>query len=208
MDEPGGRLVMNPADEIVAIVDDRNRVVGSAPRWDMRRNRLPHRSTYILVFNSRGDLCVQKRTATKDVFPGYYDIAAGGVVLAGESYEAGARRELAEEVGIRGVPLAHQFVFHYADAYTQVWGSVFSCVYDGDLVLAGNGSGERRLHAGGGRAVARRAGALHAGRPVRAAAVSGDLHRSTVSRRPPHARRIDVNSQGQDLGQLDCATAR
>ena len=126
---------MNPADEIVAIVDDRNRVVGSAPRRDMRRNRLPHRSTYILVFNSRGDLCVQKRTATKDVFPGHYDIAAGGVVLAGETYEAGARRELAEEVGIRGVPLAHQFVFHYADAYTQVWGSVFSCVYDGKLVL-------------------------------------------------------------------------
>ena len=126
---------MNPADEIVAIVDGQNRVVGAAPRWDMRQNRLPHRSTYILVFNSHGDLCVQKRTATKDVFPSYYDIAAGGVVLADESYEAGARRELAEEVGIRGVPLAHQFVFHYADDYTQVWGSVFSCVYDGDLVL-------------------------------------------------------------------------
>jgi 8-oxo-dGTP pyrophosphatase MutT (NUDIX family) len=126
---------MNPADEIVAIVDDQNRVVGSAPRRDMRQNRLPHRSTYILVFNSHGDLCVQKRTATKDVFPGYYDIAAGGVVLAGETYEAGARRELAEEVGIRDVPLAHHFVFHYADDDTRVWGSVFSCVYDGELVL-------------------------------------------------------------------------
>ena len=126
---------MNSADEVVAIVDHRNRVVGSAPRRDMRRNRLPHRSTYILVFNSRGELCVQKRTDTKDVFPGYYDVAAGGVVLAGETYEAGARRELAEEVGISGLTLAHQFVFHYADNYTQVWGSVFSCVYDGELAL-------------------------------------------------------------------------
>ena len=126
---------MNSADEIVAIVDERNRVVGSALRRDMRQNRLPHRSTYILVFNSRGELCVQKRTDTKDVFPGFYDIAAGGVVLAGETYEAGARRELAEEVGISGVPLAHQFVFHYADDYTQVWGSVFTCVYDGALAL-------------------------------------------------------------------------
>ena len=126
---------MDSAEEVVAIVDARNRVVGSALRRDMRRNRLPHRSTYILVFNSRGELCVQRRTDTKDVFPGYYDIAAGGVVLAGETYEAGARRELAEEVGIRGVPLAHQFVFHYADDYTQVWGSVFTCVYDGALAL-------------------------------------------------------------------------
>ena len=135
MAEHDGLPIMNPADEIVVIVDDQNRVVGSAPRRHMRQNRLPHRSTYILVFNSRGELCVQKRTATKDVFPGYYDIAAGGVVLSGETYEAGARRELAEEVGIRGVPLAHQFVFHYADDHTQVWGSVFSCVYDGELVL-------------------------------------------------------------------------
>ena len=87
------------------------------------------------MFNSRGELCVQKRTDTKDVFPGYYDIAAGGVVLAGEAYEAGARRELAEEVGISGVPLAHHFVFHYADDYTRVWGSVFTCVYDGALLL-------------------------------------------------------------------------
>ena len=117
---------MNPADEIVAIVDDQNRVVGSAPRRDMRQNRLPHRSTYILVFNSHGDLCVQKRTTTKDVFPGYYDIAAGGVVLAGETYEAGARRELAEEVGIRDVPLAHHFVFHYADDDTPGCGAACS----------------------------------------------------------------------------------
>ena len=78
---------------------------------------------------------MQKHTAIKDVFSGYYDIAAGGAVLAGESCDTGARRELAEEVGILGVPLSHQFVFHYADAYTQVWGSVFSCVYDGELVL-------------------------------------------------------------------------
>jgi isopentenyldiphosphate isomerase len=76
---------MLPADEIVTIVDAHNNVVGSAPRWEMRAKRLPHRSTYILVFNSQGELFVQKRTMTKDVFPGYYDPATGGVVLAGES---------------------------------------------------------------------------------------------------------------------------
>ncbi|NIR17298.1 MAG: NUDIX domain-containing protein, partial [Desulfobacterales bacterium] len=71
--------------------------------------RLPHRATYILVFNSGGELYVQKRTQTKDVFPGYYDVAAGGVVLAGESYEEGAVRELLEELGIRGTPLEELF---------------------------------------------------------------------------------------------------
>jgi isopentenyldiphosphate isomerase len=126
---------MSPADEIVVIVDEHNNIVGAAPRREMRAKRLPHRSTYVLVFNSRGDLYVQKRTMTKDVFPGYYDPAAGGVVLAGESYEESARRELAEEMGIRDAPLTWRFNFYFADERTRLWGGVFSCVYDGDIVL-------------------------------------------------------------------------
>jgi isopentenyldiphosphate isomerase len=127
--------VMSPVDEIVAIVDDHNNVVGAVPRREMRAKRLPHRSTYVLVFNSQGDLYVQKRTKTKDVFPGYYDPAVGGVVLAGESYGACARRELAEEMGIRNVPLTWLFNFYFADEHTRVWGGVFSCIYDGEITL-------------------------------------------------------------------------
>lgn len=126
---------MNPADEIVVIVDEQNTVVGAAPRHQMRAQSLPHRSTYILVFNSQGDLYVQKRTMIKDIFPGYYDPAAGGVVLAGESYDASAQRELFEEMGIRDVPLTAQFTFYYTDERTRVWGAVYTCVYDGPLVL-------------------------------------------------------------------------
>src|SRR5437667_2569995 len=113
---------MSAADEIVVIVDEHNNVVGAAPRREMRVKRLPHRSTYILVFNSQGELYVQKRTMTKDVFPGYYDPATGGVVLAGESYEEGARRELAEELSIHDVPLTSLFTFYFAAERTRAWG--------------------------------------------------------------------------------------
>ena len=126
---------MGAADEIVAMVDEHNNVVGAVPRREMRAKRLPHRSTYILVFNSHGDLYVQKRTLTKDVFPGYYDPAAGGVVLAGESYEEGARRELEEEMGIHGIPLTGLFDFYFEDEHVRLWGRAFSCVYDGEVVL-------------------------------------------------------------------------
>lgn len=126
---------MGAADEIVTIVDAYNNVVGAAPRRQMRADNLPHRSTYILVFNPRGELYVQKRTMTKDVFPGCYDPVAGGVVLAGESYEQGAVRELEEEMGIRHTPLTRLFDFYFEDAHTRVWGGTFSCVYEGPLVL-------------------------------------------------------------------------
>ncbi len=126
---------MSAAEEIVAIVDENNTVVGSAPRKEMRAKALPHRATYVLVFNSRGHLYVQKRTLTKDVFPGYYDPAAGGVVLAGEEYEQGAVREVEEEMGIRGVPLTPLFRFYHRETHNRVWGAAFSCVYDGEIVL-------------------------------------------------------------------------
>ena len=126
---------MDPNNEIVAIVDENNNVVGSAARRDMRAQNLCHRSTYILVFNSQGDVYVQKRTKIKDIFPGYYDPAAGGVVLAGESYLEGAKRELEEEMGIRGVPLQSLFEFYHTDANSQVWGTAYRCVYDGTVAL-------------------------------------------------------------------------
>ncbi len=126
---------MDPGDEIVAIVDEDNRVVGAAPRREMRARRLPHRCTYILVYNSRGEIYVQKRTRTKDVFPGYYDPAAGGVVLAGENYLDGATRELEEEMGIRDVPLESLFKFYHAGDHSRVWGAAYRCVYDGPVTL-------------------------------------------------------------------------
>ena len=86
---------MSSADEIVSIVDREDNVIDEVPRHVMRSQSLRHRVTYIFVFDSSGRLYVQKRTSTKDLYPGYFDLAAGGVVCAGESYEASAARAAA-----------------------------------------------------------------------------------------------------------------
>ncbi len=126
---------MSPAEELVAIVDEQNQVIGAAPRRQMRSERLLHRSTYILVFNSNRELYVQKRTLIKDIYPGFWDPAAGGVVAAGESYEDGARRELAEEMGISETEIRFEFEMFYEDVLSRVFGGVFSCTWDGPLRL-------------------------------------------------------------------------
>lgn len=122
-------------DELVAIVDFENRVTGSATRRQMRSEGLLHRATYVFVFDAAGRLRVQHRTLTKDVYPGYWDLSAGGVVLAGESYEVSAERELAEEMGIRGVALETWFDFYFEDGPSKVWGRAFACIWDGPLEL-------------------------------------------------------------------------
>ena len=124
----------NPTEEVVQIVDRDNRIVGAVPRSRMRREALTHRASYILVFNARDELFLQKRTATKDIYPGYWDVAAGGVVLAGESYEDSAARELAEELGVTA-PLIHLFDHYYEDPANRVWGRIFRCTHDGPFTL-------------------------------------------------------------------------
>lgn len=122
-------------EEIVQIVNGDNEPVNTVPRSVMRREGLIHRAGYILVFNSAKELFIQKRTMTKDVFPGYWDIAAGGVVLAGESYLSSARRELLEELGLEADELEYLFDHFYEDASTRVWGRVYRCCHEGPFTL-------------------------------------------------------------------------
>lgn len=125
---------MSSGSEIVAIVDEANRVTGQASRAEMRAGKLIHRACYILVFNRRGELFVQKRTLSKDIYPGFYDVAAGGVVLAGESYEESAGRELLEELGI-SAELTVGFDHFHDSTDNRVWGRVFTCRHDGPMRL-------------------------------------------------------------------------
>jgi isopentenyldiphosphate isomerase len=90
---------------------------------------------YILVFNSAGQLFVHRRTETKDVFPGYWDVAVGGVLGAGEAYDDGAQRELEEELGVGAVPLRRLFPLRYDDATNRVCGMVYSGTVDAPLRL-------------------------------------------------------------------------
>ena len=122
---------MEPAEEIVPLVDEQNNVTGTAPRARVRAERLRHRATYIFVFAHDGRLYLQRRTDTKDMFPGCWDAAAGGVLVVGESYEESARREAAEELGIEGVELTPRFDFYHEDADNRIWGRVYTCVYEG-----------------------------------------------------------------------------
>ena len=62
-------------------------------------------------------------------------MVAGGVVLADESYEDSAVRELEEELGIQNIPLKTLFDFYYEEPKSSVWGKAFSCEYNGEMVL-------------------------------------------------------------------------
>ncbi len=125
---------MNAAEELVDVIDDAGRTVMVATRAEMRARRLPHRCTYVLVFNGRGELFVHLRTAAKDVYPSHWDVTIGGVLAAGESFADCMRREIAEELGI-DAEAEELFPFNYADERTRVQAMAFRLVHDGPFRL-------------------------------------------------------------------------
>jgi isopentenyldiphosphate isomerase len=119
--------------ELVDVVDELDRVVDTVPRSEMRAAHLRHRVASVLVFRSDGRILVHRRTETKDVFPGAFDCFVGGVVAAGESYEAARDRELAEETGIRDASLVELFRHRY-DGDDPSWTTVSATTWDGPIV--------------------------------------------------------------------------
>lgn len=127
--------LVKQGDESVLLVDEHNHVTGATSRQKMREQQLCHRATYVFVFDQQGRIVVQERTMSKDIYPGYFDPATGGVVAEGEEYDDAAYRELSEELGIEGVSLQSYSHFYFHNDDCRVWGKVYSCQYDGELTL-------------------------------------------------------------------------
>ncbi len=122
-------------EEWVDIVDEQNEVIAQSSRQQMRAQRLRHRATYIVVHDGMGKILVQRRTDSKDYYPGWLDATAGGVVQSGENVLESARREAEEELGIAGVPFAEHGLFYFEEEHCRVWGGLFSCVSHGPFAL-------------------------------------------------------------------------
>lgn len=118
-------------EELVDIVDDNDHVVATVTRAEMRARRLQHRYVGIAVVSSDGRLLIHRRSETKDIWPGWWDIAAGGVVASGETYEHAAQRELAEELGVVDVAMEYLGEGRYLDDELAAIGRAYRVVHDG-----------------------------------------------------------------------------
>ena len=97
IDEPGAA-----SGERVDLVDEHDRVLGVVSRAEMRAGRLLHRCVFVAVVHPDGRLLVHRRSEHKDVWPGWFDIAVGGVVASGEDYDTAARQAPPQQPLITG----------------------------------------------------------------------------------------------------------
>jgi 8-oxo-dGTP pyrophosphatase MutT (NUDIX family) len=129
-------LPTDPGAEPVAVYDAAGAVVGSARRDEVYARSLWHAVGGVLLRSVDGErVYVHRRTATKLVMPGLHDCWAGGVVGPGETPAATAVRELAEELGVAGVPLTPLFTLVYDEGEGGLRSHLhaFEARYDGPV---------------------------------------------------------------------------
>lgn len=126
-----------PADnrsELFPVVDPSGRVVGRATRGECHNgSMLLHPVVHLHVFNSRGELYLQRRPLWKDIQPGRWDTAVGGHVDYGESVGEALRREVREELGIVDFRPEAVAVYEFRSDRERELVHVYRTVYDGEV---------------------------------------------------------------------------
>lgn len=120
--------------EMLPVVDEQGNILGAATRGECHNgSRLLHPVVHLHVFNSQGELYLQKRPAWKDIQPGKWDTAVGGHVDLGESVEEALRREVREELGITAFTPQRLMHYLFDSARERELVFVHKTVYDGDI---------------------------------------------------------------------------
>ena len=120
------------SEEMFPLVDEEGNITGAASRGECHNgSKLLHPVVHLHVFNSRGELYLQKRPEWKDIQPGKWDTAVGGHIDLGESVEMALKREAREELGIED--FTPQLLTHYVFESDREKELVFAhkTVYDG-----------------------------------------------------------------------------
>lgn len=130
--------------EMLPLVDEEGNITGAASRGECHNgSMLLHPVVHLHVYNSKGELYLQKRPIWKDIQPGKWDTAVGGHIDLGEHVEQALRREAKEELGLEDfTPTALQtYVFQSECEKELVF--PYKTVYDGPIQPSSETDGGR-----------------------------------------------------------------
>jgi isopentenyldiphosphate isomerase len=120
---------------LVDVVNANDVAVGVLVRAEIFRKHVNFRVAHDLIFNTSGELLVQKLAPTRTRHPRYWGSSVAAYLFAGESYRAAAERRLTQELGVRGVELDFIGKTSMNDDGCQKFIGIFSTVHDGPFTF-------------------------------------------------------------------------
>ena len=126
------------------VVDTDGNVIGSATRGECHSgSKILHPVVHLHLFNSRGELYLQKRPEWKDIKPGKWDTAVGGHVDYGEEVTDALRREVREELGVVDFMPEKLIQYLFESSRERELVNVFRTTYDGAVTPSDETDGGR-----------------------------------------------------------------
>lgn len=124
-------------EERLEIVNYKGEVIGHASRSEIHGNpSMTHRVVHVLVFNSKGEILLQKRSQKKDVAPGKWDTSVGGHVAIGENLICSSRREMYEELGVEGHEPEYLYSYTHSNVYETELVTTYRCLIEENFSFA------------------------------------------------------------------------
>lgn len=105
-------------------VDENDNIIGSRPREEFYTGEHIHRSTYLILLNSKNEIIIQKRASTKKWYPDLYTFAVARTVQKGETYEESMEKGLKKKIGIF-TPLKFLFKLFFQEKSDRAFRAVF-----------------------------------------------------------------------------------
>jgi isopentenyldiphosphate isomerase len=102
----------------IQVVNELDEPVGGMPIAEVYQQGLIHRVIYVVVEDLKGDILLQKRSATIIGDANKWDISVGGHVDEGEDYTTTAQREMYEELGLKNLKLT-KLGYDYRQVYVD-----------------------------------------------------------------------------------------
>ena len=132
-------MMNNMEEEMIQLCTADGIPQGSAPRSVCHKDpSLIQMVVHLLIFSSKGDIFLQKRSKTKDTHPDMWDTAVGGHVSAGEDIYAAIVRESKEELRIDLKNAEFIFKQLNKDEIETELSFVYKTVYDGPFNIDNN----------------------------------------------------------------------
>lgn len=110
--------------ELIDLYNADRVMLGRKAEKEAKMNKGEYRVVvHICIINSKGEMLLQQRSATKKNFPNVWDLTLGGNVQAGENTRMAAQRELSEELGldIDFSEIRPLYTFNFKDGFDDMF---------------------------------------------------------------------------------------
>lgn len=123
----------------VILVDENDRPVGMAAKMEVHENGLLHRAFSIFIFNTKGEMLLQRRSGSKYHSGGLWSNACCSHPQPGQDTQSAAQKRLYEEMGFTiGLEKIFDFIYRadFENGLTEFeFDHVFAGEYEGEIII-------------------------------------------------------------------------